>query len=81
LTSLSSIGYNAVKYAGRRYIMVEVRNGGELRIRSVEGQINLEKIGRQIDLEKLRITYTGNNLVLWHKPDDKGCSVTLLKGA
>jgi ABC-type Mn2+/Zn2+ transport system ATPase subunit len=82
LTSLSSIRYNAVRYAGRRYIMVEVRNGGELSIRSVGGQINLEKIKRQIDLEKLRITYTGNNLVLWHKPDDdKGCSVTLLKGA
>jgi ABC-type Mn2+/Zn2+ transport system ATPase subunit len=61
--------------------MVEVRNGEELSIRSVGGQINLEKIKRQIDLEKLRITYTGNNLVLWHKPDGKGCSVTLLKGA
>lgn len=52
--------------------MVEVRDG-EVIIRSVE---------RPIDLEALCITYrTGNDLVLWHKPDDKGCSVTLLEGA
>jgi ABC-type Mn2+/Zn2+ transport system ATPase subunit len=63
--------------------MVRVKNDGEVVIPSSS------LAGRPIGLETLCITYrtgddlgTKNDLVLWHKPDvNKGCSVTLLKGA
>jgi len=62
--------------------MVRVENDGKVVIPSSS------LAGRPIGLETLCITYrtgddlgTKNDLVLWHKPDDKGCSVTLLKGA
>jgi ABC-type Mn2+/Zn2+ transport system ATPase subunit len=57
--------------------MVRVENDGKVVIPSSS------LAGRPIALETLCITYrTGDDLVLWRKPDDdKGCSVTLLKGA